>query len=726
MKLIITEKPSVAFDVAKGIGGKIEKKDGYLEVGDYCITWCYGHLLEIDDSIAPNKWEMESLPIIPQKFSYRPIKSRKKQLETIKKLVKEAEEIYNFGDAGREGELLIRLVLQYAGLKDWSRVKRLWTSLSLTPAVVRKELQNLKPASQFDSLYYSALARQHADWIVGINLTRLVTLLASDRSVWSVGRVQTPVLKLIVNREIERKNFKPEDYAVISAQLEKDGSQFPSYLSYDFLVERGELKEGELLKKEKAREILSSLKNVKEAVVVSVKRKRKKEPPPLLHSLTSLQKEANKLWGYSADRVLKAAQKLYEDYKVISYPRTDSNYLGTANKSLVKSVLEKLLSSRKAFSKLTSIAGKVADALSPACLDRVDRAGKRVFDDSKLTDHHAVIPLGVLSKEAGEVERRIYSLILRRFVGAFLDNFVYDEVKAELKLGDYLFISQGKNVVSLGWRVLYSSDFTPLPELAEGEKVSVRKLTLEEKQTQPPPRYSEGSLIDAMKKLNLGTPATRASIIETLKERSYVFVSKKSLIPTEKAFKLIETLRDSKVSSPEMTGEWEKQLDAIYTQKLGRSGYRNFYSDVCSFVREEVENLKQKKIDSKPQATKKMLQLARKLSKQIGRKLPATDFETVKSFIDSALKEVKQKQENGICSCRCGGKVIPLGNKGWKCEKCGKVVWRQVFRKYLTEKQAEKLFKGERVFVKGLVSKRSKKFSAYLKLTDEGVKLEFE
>jgi len=652
MKLIITEKPSVAFDVAKGIGGKIEKKDGYLKVGDYCITWCFGHLLEIDDSAAPKKWDLESLPILPQKFNYRVIKGKGKQFKVIKELLKKADEVVISTDAGREGEAIARLVLQQAGLSDWSKVKRLWTSLSLTPEVVKKELRNLKPSKDFDSLYFSALARQHSDWVVGINLTRLLTLKADDGTVWSAGRVQTPVLKLIVDREREIKEFRPEDYYIISALLEKGKEKFRTVIDYEKLVKDGVLKEGELLKKEKAEKILSDLSKEKEAVVVSVKKQKKREKPLRLHSLTSLQKEANKLHGYTLERVLYIAQKLYQDYKVISYPRTDAEYMGEKNKNLVISILKKLIREPDKAKKLGRIGRKIADSLSQSLISGVQKVGKRVFDDSKLTDHHAIIPLAPLPETAKEEEKRIYSLILRRFVGAFMEDFEYEAVTVRFRIGNYEFVSQGKRVLSLGWKALYEgeNEFL-LSELMEGEKLSVLKLSSDKKLTQPPPRWSEGSLVEFMKKINLGTPATRASMIETLKSRSYVVSLKKSLVPTEKAFKLLEALEDSKVSSPELTGEWERKLDEIYTKRLGKEGYRNFYSAICQFVSEEVEKLKEKKIESKRQATRKMLEFAKKLSKQTGKRFSGTDYETVKNFIDSALKELKEKQENGITTC---------------------------------------------------------------------------
>ena len=712
MKLILTEKPSVAFDVAKALG-KPEKHDGYLKVGDYTVAWLYGHLTEIDDSEYQGKWDVSELPILPEKFKYRVQKGKGKQFKVVKELLDKANEVIISTDAGREGELLARLVLMLAGLKEWNKVKRLWTSLSLTKEVVRKELKNLKPAKEFDSLYYSGLARQHADWIVGINLTRLLTLLANDRSVWSVGRVQTPVLKMIVEREREIEDFTPVPYGVVKAVLSKSGEEFLSYLDVEKLKERGEVKD--LLSPDFAKEITGKVKGESSGAVRGVKRRVKREPPPRLYSLTALQRDANKLYGYTLDRTLEIAQKLYQDYKVISYPRTDAEYLGEGNRGLAKEVLKRLLSAKDSL-------GEVGKVLDKELIDRVDSVGKRVFDDSKLTDHHAIIPLYPLPESAKEDERRIYQLILKRFVAVFLPDYTYEATTVSVEIANYPFVSRGRRVVDAGWRVLYGGvEDSLLPELKEGDSVEVVNVEVEEKETQPPPRWTEGSLVEELKRIGIGTPATRAPTIETLKERGYVYVKSKKLYPTEKAFKLIEVLKGSKVSSPEMTGEWERELEKIYTESKGELGYREFLESIKGFTKDEVEKLKKVKVESTPQATGKMLSLARKLSFITGEKLETTDYDKVKEFIDRNLKKTKE----GLFTCSCGGEVVTLGDKGYRCQSCGKTVWRKFLGKMLSPKQVEKLFKGEKVFVKGLKSKSGKKFNAYLVLTDKGIDISF-
>jgi len=400
--LLLTEKPSQAKDYAKAFRN-CKRKEGYIDCGNVVISWAVGHLFEIDDDIAPKRWSLDSLPIFPERFKLKLRRGGDKQFRVIKELLKKAKEVWIGTDPGREGELIAREILLMAGWKDWDRVKRIWTSEALTPEVVKKALKNLKPAKEFDGLYYSALARQHADWIVGINLTRLVSLKANDNTVWSVGRVQTPTLRLLVERENEIRNFKPTPYWVIKAVFDKEGKTFEGVLilskedlkAFQNQTEEEEEEEkqtsvGSAIKdKNLALRVYEEIKKLPYGVVVKVEKKLKRELPPPIHSLTTLQREANKLFGYSAQKTLKIAQRLYEHYKVISYPRTDSQYLAESNKPLVREVLKKL--------------GK--EELLPA----VDKVGKRVFNDARLTDHHAIIPLEPPPEGLTKEERNIYS-----------------------------------------------------------------------------------------------------------------------------------------------------------------------------------------------------------------------------------------------------------------------------------------------------------------------------
>jgi DNA topoisomerase-3 len=571
------------------------------------ITYALGHLVEIDDGeFTGKKWVLDELPLIPKKFSYRIMNGKKDQFRVIKNLLKSAGEVYVFTDAGREGELIARLILMLAGYKG--KAKRFWTSEALTMDVVKRELSRMKDLSEYDSLYYSALARQHADWIVGINLTRLATLkmksLPVDGSglVWSVGRVQTPVLKLVVDREMEIRNFKPEEYYVVLAEFEKDGIKYVGRWVRDWknadeeekekssdLDEENENQDGKKgkkqkrLTKEESASIVEQVAKEKKSRVVVAEKVLKKEPPPLLYSLTTLQKDANRIYGFSLKKTHDVAQRLYEKYKCISYPRTDACHLGDDARSLVKSVLKKL--------------GK-GDLVAS-----VDKVGKRVFDSSKLTDHHALIPLDKLPLNASEDEKKLYDLILRRFLCVFMGDCKYYQVKVVTAVRDHNFLTVGRQVVDPGWRKAYDGislyeekEGKVLPPLKKGDVVNKLGQKMERKLTQPPPRYTEALLVAKMEKLNLGRPSTRDGIVETLIKRGYVVKQGRVLFPTEKTFALISVFENNPVSSPEMTGEWETKLEEIYVKRKHYKGYLSFVSEIKDFVIKVVNDLKHEKV----------------------------------------------------------------------------------------------------------------------------------
>lgn len=669
MKLIIAEKPSVGMDFAKALGIK-EKKDGYIvSNNNYLITWAIGHLVEIDDSIAPQTWDLKTLPIIPQSFRYRANPKTSKQLKVIKDLIKQAKEVIISTDAGREGELIARLILNTAGWKNWDKTYRFWTSEALTKEVILRELKNLKPAKDYDSLYFSALARQHSDWIVGINLTRAVSVKAKE-GVWSVGRVQTPLLRLIVERDIEIENFKPEEYYVVKGIFKAGSFEYEGFLKLSGYVktennkqeedeeEEKEKEIGNRLNKETAEKIVKECKEYKEAVVFAVKRETVKEEPPLLCSLTSLQREANQIYGFSAEKTLILAQDLYEA-KLISYPRTDAQHLSESSRELVKSILKRL--------------GKEDLA------ERVDSIGKRVFDDSKLTDHYAIIPMDSF-KELGEEHKKIYNLIYRKFIGAFMDNYIYETLSVITVIKDYQFYSNFKADKSLGWKSLYTSDIkNNLIEIDKGQKVNVKDVKEEKKFTKPPSRYTEGKLLKKMEALGLGTPATRSSIIETLKKRGYITSQKKNLISTQKGRELIEKLKDRKIADVKLTSEWERELDAIYKQRKGYKGYKEFLERIEGFTKEEIEQIKAKEFESK-------------------------------------------KEEIG--KCLCGGSIVAYP-KLYKCEACGKTIWKEFLGKNISKDIAVSLMQGKTVLMKGLKSKAGNKFDAYAVMEDNKVSLKF-
>jgi DNA topoisomerase-3 len=583
--LILTEKPSVAEDFARALGCK--RREGYFENGEYIITWAFGHLFEISDENLPKRWELEGLPIFPERFEYKLRSSQAgKQFKVIKGLLSQAGKVVIATDAGREGELIARLILQKAGLKDWSKVYRFWTSSALTPEVIRRELRNLKPAKEYDSLYWCALARQHADFVVGINLTRAVSLRSSG-GVWSVGRVQTPTLTLVVQRDLEIENFRPKPYWVIKALFSVEGKTYEGVwfgkksggrVDADEDVdeeeeEREEEEGGGVFDYETVKKLVERLSGIKSAVVSRVERKKRVEYPPPLYSLSSLQRDANRELGFSAQKTLDIAQKLYEERKAISYPRSDAEYLSESSISLVKEVLERL---------------KRKDLV-----EKVDKVGRRVFDDRKLTDHHAIIPLRDEEEDWTDAEKALFRLIKRRFLAAFYEPFIALDTTVITQIAGEEFYSRGTTVLQLGYRELYGRPKDKLlPKLEKGQKVDVLKVWSEKRWTKPPPRYTEGMLIKKMEKLSLGTPATRASIIETLKERGYLVLNKKHLISTEKGRELIKNLQGSKVVSVEMTSEWEQQLEGIYKNKKGFGGYKDFLEKIKTFTKEEVERIK--------------------------------------------------------------------------------------------------------------------------------------
>jgi DNA topoisomerase-3 len=709
VRFVLAEKPSVARDIAKALGAN--KAGSFFRNGDTVVGFARGHLYEIADDLAPKEWTLESLPILPKTFRYWAKQGTKELLNELRKALRGADEVVIATDPGREGELIARLILNELGWTKWDRTYRLWTAEALTPQVVRREMGNLKRASDFDSLYWAALGRMHADWVVGINYSRLVTLKARDKGgtgVWSVGRVQTPTLRLVVEREEAIERFVPEPYVQIRSEF-----QAPSGFTYTGLLLATD--GGHRFPPEEGRVLYEKLKGEREGRILDLRRERKELPPPLLHSLTSLQRQANALYGMTAKRTLDIAQKLYEEYKVISYPRTESRHLPRSAQALVKDILERLGRSD--------------------LLDGVAKAGKRVFDDSQLTDHHAIIPLAPLPQGATSEEQKVYWLVAKRFFAAFAGNASVEMTTAETQVGEGVFLSRFRAVLKEGWmreegepkrgeeREGEEEEVRGAVPLEPGNRVHVLGLEVLEKKTTPPPRYTEGSLLKEMERLGLGTPATRAAILETLKERGYLLPQGKSLVPTAKGRTLIDFLRPYAVSSPEMTAEWERKLEDIWRKRHGEGGYKVFLSGTYEAVREGVGAiLASTMAEVKREATPKMLAFARSLAKKTGQKLEDTSYEAVKAFIDSALE--KERSGEGVGTCFCGEKVRPF-SKGWKCEG-GHVVWEETFGKRLSLKEALKLFSGERLFLKGLKGKSGKPFDAYLVLDPKEGKLKLQ
>ena len=566
MKVIIAEKPSVGREIAK-VFGATTKKDGYMEGKGYTFTWAFGHLLQL----APPQeygfygWNVQNLPMLPQKFklSIRKIKSKdgmiedpgvRKQLDIIKNLFEEATEIIVATDAGREGELIFRYIYYY--LKCKKPFKRLWIS-SQTDQAIKDGFRNLKPGSDYDTLFNSAHCRSQSDWLVGMNATQALSLSSGTRSVLSLGRVQTPTLAMICLRYLENKNFVPEPFYQVSIMLDKNGQLFKAVTDEKFKT------------KEEAQLIVDQV--LPTGNILNVEAKPRKEPPPLLHDLSSLQQEANKKKGFTADQTLTLLQNLYES-KLVTYPRTGSRYIGDDVFAGVPNLIEKL----KDHPEL----GKQANVLSDAKLN------KRSVNAKKVTDHHAILPTGETPYQLSPDKQAIYDLVAGRMLEAFHQDCIKEITKITVESGAKFFAS-GTVIGVAGWRAVFNEpdeekkeeENASLPKVQQGENLPVTEKTLLEKQTKPKPLYNEASLLKAletagkdiddeelryaMKDSGLGTPATRAVIIETLIKRDYVMREKKNLLPTQTGLAVYNVVKDYRIAQAELTGNWEKRLEEI-------------------------------------------------------------------------------------------------------------------------------------------------------------------
>ena len=594
MKVCVTEKPSVARDIARLLGAN-DRHEGYFEGNGYQVTWTFGHLCELKE---PNDytdqwkwWSLGQLPMIPQRFGIKlkDDEGIKRQFNVIKNLIAGADEVINCGDAGQEGELIQRWVYQKAECNK--PVRRLWIS-SLTDESIRKGFQELKDAKDFDNLYFAGLSRAIGDWILGMNATRLYTLKYSrSRDVLSVGRVQTPTLAMIVARQREIENFVPENYWELKTK----------YRGVTFNSTRGRFKtEGE------ANDIVAQIKQLP-LTVTSVETKKGREAPQRLFDLTSLQVECNKKFGMSADDALKTIQSLYEK-KVATYPRVDTTYLSDDIYPQVPGIMQAMVP----YAHLT------APVLALSKLPK----SKKVFDNSKVTDHHAIIPTNVNPATVALTpeEKRVYHLIALRFIAAFYPDCEFNTTTVMAQVGEYGFKATGKEILKMGWRELYNKpsdknddeenkekadeeDNGVMPHFEKGEsgphEPSVLKRT-----TQPPKLYTEGTLLrametagktvddeelrDAMKENGIGRPSTRAAIIETLFKRRYIRKERKSLAPTMAGIQLIDTIHEPLLKSAALTGLWEKKLREI---ERGEYSPAQFIDELKQMISEIVLNV---------------------------------------------------------------------------------------------------------------------------------------
>ena len=676
MIVCIAEKPSVARDIARIIGATTSH-DGYMEGNGYQVTWTFGHLCTLkepgDYTPAWKSWALTQLPMVPQRFGIKLIDDNgiKKQFATIERLMQAADGIVNCGDAGQEGELIQRWVMQKAQAK--CPVKRLWIS-SMTDEAIREGFASLKDQQDYQPLYLAGLSRAIGDWLLGMNATRLYTLkYGQNRQVLSIGRVQTPTLALIVNRQKEIENFKPEPYWVLATE----------YRDTIFTATKGKFTSKE--EGEKAFSIIEG----KPFTVTKVEKKEGKEQPPQLYDLTSLQVDCNRKYAFSAEMTLNLIQSLYEK-KITTYPRVDTQYLSDDIYPKCPQIMNGLYQT-----KFAGIAPYV-EFIKPIG-GKALKKSKRVFDTSKVTDHHAIIPTGIIPQNLTDAERKVFDLVARRFIAVFLPDCkfstttVLGEVNGEPgKSGDPIeFKVTGKEILDPGWRIVRektpespenqensdnqekaNDEERTLPTFVKGESGD-HKPTLTEKWTTPPPYYNEASLLRAMetagkfvedetlraamKENGIGRPSSRASIIETLFKRHYIKRDRKRLIATPTGIELIDLIREELLKSCELTGIWEKKLRDIEHQKYDAQQFiEELKAQVSEIVNEVMADNSNRRVTVLTDAELKKV------------KSPKT--ETAPKAKTTRKKAVPEPVEGAPCPL-CGQGHIIKGNTAFGCSR---------------------------------------------------------
>mgnify|MGYP000895278689 FL=1 len=680
---IIAEKPSVTRDIARIVGAN-SKQDGYLEGSGYLVTWAIGHLiaLAMPEAYGFSTYKREDLPIRPNPFQLvvRQVRKDKeyhddpaalKQLKVIRSCFDKADRIIVATDAGREGELIFRYIYQYLDCKK--PFERLWIS-SLTDKAIREGLSNLKAGSCYDNLYHSAKARSEADWLVGINASRALSI--ARKGGYSLGRVQTPTLAMVCRRYIENRDFSSVPYWKISVLTEKEGVSLKAIGSKDYENEAS------------AQTALAALRSQSRLTVESVTRKVAGTTPPLLYDLTALQKDANRRHGFSADKTLSIAQSLYEK-KITTYPRTGSRYI-----------------SEDVFEEVPALLRKIGKTLS-------NPLNRHSVDNTKVTDHHAIIPTGETPSGMSADERTIYQMVVNRFIEAFSPDSGEERMQVRFTDGTNIFTWKACRQISLGWKAVQKGKeveaekkedgdehiLSSLPNLTEGEVLPLVNADITEHKTKPKPLYTEATLLSAMEnaekevedaeskkamaECGIGTPATRANIIETLILRDYIRRDKKSIIPTEKGLAVYEIVKDKKIANAEMTGSWELALAAI---EAGKMLSERFAQGINSYVETICEELLSLSSEQKPYP---------------------------------------------VYRCpKCGQQSVGIYAKVAKCrhETCGFYVFREVCGIHLSEDNIRDLISSGRTpILKGLTSKAGKKFNARLVLgEDYTTSFEFE
>jgi DNA topoisomerase III len=741
--LVICEKPSVARDLVAALPGRFAESNDLFESDEYVIGFAVGHLVEQVDPDAYDarfkRWKFEDLPIVPDEFRYEPRDAKAgKQLKSLHAAMrrKDIEGLVNACDAGREGELIFKLILQTAKVEK--PVRRAWFS-SMTKSAIRDAFESLRDDADLRPLEDAARSRSESDWLIGMNATRAATTrIGSPRSPISLGRVQTPTLAMIVRRDLEINAFVPEDYWQVQAQFETAASE-----RYMGMWQQGS--SNRLGTAEEA-ERIAALAAGAAAVVESVERKPLVEQPPLLYDLTTLQREANQRFGFTAKRTLAAAQGCYERHKVLTYPRTASRYLSTDLVSSLPSVIGRVVAADPVYE-------KAAAAISGLSLLPTSRA----VNDAKVGDHHAIIPTDETHRLSGlsSDERRIYDMVARRFLAIFHPASESEQTVVWTAIGDERFRSRGKVLVVAGWRAAYGEEVLPteeakadedaeqrLPKLDEGQAVTCAEVEALAKQTKPPSRYNESSLLrametagklveddeaaEAMKESGLGTPATRAATIERLIDAAYLEREGKQLRATPKAIGIIQTLGDHDLTSPALTGEWERRLVKI---EAGQESRDVFMRDIKRFTEETVAwfadkdrtamRVERRVVGPCPRCDGEIVERPKSYSctswkskaepgcgytlwKEVGGR--TITFEEAVEYVRNGISADDIKPERvviGPCPTPgCGGEIIEraksYGCTSWKSRSetgCGFVIWRKAGGKEVSRDEAIEMVK---------------------------------
>ena len=683
--LVLAEKPSVGRDIARVLGCKNEK-NGYIEGNKYIVTWALGHLVTLADPETYDKkyksWDMSDLPILPKDLKTVVIKKSAKQFNTVKAQLNrnDVSEVVIATDAGREGELVARWIIEKAHIKK--PIKRLWISSS-TDKAIKEGFTKLKDAKEYNNLYYSAIARAEADWIVGINATRALT--TKYNASLSCGRVQTPTLAMILKREDEIRNFKPKDYYTLDILTEKGGN----YLKLSWHDKNNSTS---TFNKEKIENIKKKVLN-KDLKIVDVKKSNKKKYAPSLYDLTELQRDANKMFGYSAKETLSIMQRLYEHHKVLTYPRTDSRYL-------TDDIVDTLKDRIKAVN--TSEYSKVCMKL----LKTKIKPNKSFVDNSKVTDHHAIIPTEerVFLGDLSDKERKIYDLVVKRFLSVLCPPFEYEQTTIKGSCEGETFTAKGNKIIKLGWRENYTVDdnetYDGIIDINVDEVLKVESVKIENKKTNPPSYLNEATLLTEMEKHNLGTVATRADIIEKLFNSFFVEMKNKEIHITSKGRQLLD-LAPKDLKSPELTAKWEKTLNDISKGKSKKNEFLNEMKNYSKTIVKEIKNSENKfKHDNLtrnkcPECGKFMLEVNGKRGKMLvcedrecnTRKLIS---QTTNARCPNCHKrlELKGQGEGKIFTCSCGHREKLSSFNKRKAEEKGKASKKDI-NKYLKNQNKE-------------------------------------